>query len=71
VPCGDVGTLSRPASDPRCSRGVVGGIGAEGWAELPVVDVLEVHDGLITAWRDYFDLATLQHNLDRVGQSLG
>ena len=43
----------------------------EGWAELPVVGVLEVHDGLITAWRDYFDLATLQSNLAQVGQSLG
>ena len=42
-----------------------------GWAELPVVGVLEVHDGLITAWRDYFDLATLQRNLAQVGQSLG
>jgi limonene-1,2-epoxide hydrolase len=42
-----------------------------GWAELPVVGVLEVQDGLITAWRDYFDLATLQHNLAQVGQSLG
>ena len=42
-----------------------------GWAELPVVGVLEVHDGLITAWRDYFDLATLEQNLARVGQSLG
>ena len=42
-----------------------------GWAELPVVGVLEVHDGLITAWRDYFDLATLQSNLAQVGQSLG
>lgn len=33
---------------------------ANGWAELPVVGVLEVHDGRITAWREYFDLATIQ-----------
>jgi len=30
-----------------------------GWAELPVTGVFEVHDGLITAWRDYFDLNTI------------
>jgi limonene-1,2-epoxide hydrolase len=29
-----------------------------GWRELPVNSVFEVHDGLITAWRDYFDLLT-------------
>lgn len=29
------------------------------WAELPVVGVIEVEDGLIRVWRDYFDLATL------------
>lgn len=28
-----------------------------GWRELPVNSVFEVHDGLITVWRDYFDLA--------------
>ncbi|MCU0260502.1 MAG: nuclear transport factor 2 family protein [Ilumatobacteraceae bacterium] len=29
-----------------------------GWRELPVNSVFEVHDGVITVWRDYFDLAT-------------
>lgn len=29
-----------------------------GWRELPVTGVFEVHDGLITVWRDYFDLVT-------------
>ncbi len=29
------------------------------WVELPVNGVWEVHDGLITLWRDYFDLGTL------------
>jgi limonene-1,2-epoxide hydrolase len=29
-----------------------------GWQELPVNSVFEVHDGKITVWRDYFDLAT-------------
>jgi limonene-1,2-epoxide hydrolase len=29
-----------------------------GWRELPVNSVFEVHDGLITVWRDYFDLTT-------------
>ena len=31
---------------------------AHGWRELPVNSVFEVRDGKITAWRDYFDLAT-------------
>lgn len=29
-----------------------------GWRELPVNSVFEVHDGLITVWREYFDGAT-------------
>ena len=29
------------------------------WADLPVAGVFEVHDGLITLWRDYFDLPTI------------
>jgi limonene-1,2-epoxide hydrolase len=32
---------------------------ATGWVELPVTGVFEVHDGRITTWRDYFDLATI------------
>ena len=32
---------------------------ATGWVELPVAGVFEVHDGLITLYRDYFDLATI------------
>lgn len=28
-----------------------------GWRELQVNSVFEVHDGKITVWRDYFDLA--------------
>jgi limonene-1,2-epoxide hydrolase len=31
-----------------------------GWAELPVVGVWEVREGRIAAWRDYFDLRTLE-----------
>lgn len=30
----------------------------DGWRELPVNSVFEVHSGKITVWRDYFDLAT-------------
>lgn len=30
-----------------------------GWVELPVTGVFEVHGGLITLWRDYFDAATI------------
>lgn len=29
-----------------------------GWVELPVTGVWEVHNGKITLWRDYFDLAS-------------
>jgi limonene-1,2-epoxide hydrolase len=29
-----------------------------GWRDLPVNSVFEVHNGKITVWRDYFDLAT-------------
>ena len=32
---------------------------ADKWVELPVTGVFEVHDGLITYWRDYFDVATI------------
>jgi len=31
----------------------------DGWVELPVTGVFEVHDGQITVWRDYFDAATI------------
>ena len=29
-----------------------------GWRDLPVNSAFEVHDGRITVWRDYFDLAS-------------
>ena len=29
------------------------------WVELPVTGVFEVKDGLITVWRDYFDMPTI------------
>lgn len=32
---------------------------ADKWVELPVTGVFEVHNGLITYWRDYFDAATI------------
>jgi limonene-1,2-epoxide hydrolase len=32
--------------------------------ELPVMGTFEVHDGKITAWRDYFDLATYMNQLN-------
>lgn len=35
----------------------------EKWVELPVTGVFEVHDGLITYWRDYFDAATIMSQL--------
>jgi limonene-1,2-epoxide hydrolase len=35
----------------------------KGWTELPVTGVFEVHDGLITKWRDYFDFATIERGI--------
>ena len=34
-------------------------IGEDRTFSLPVMGICEVHDGLITAWRDYFDLSGL------------
>ncbi len=34
-----------------------------GWVEMPVTGVWEVHDGLITLWRDYFDQPTYRNQL--------
>jgi limonene-1,2-epoxide hydrolase len=33
------------------------------WVELPVTGVYEVNDGLITYWRDYFDVATIMSQM--------
>lgn len=33
------------------------------WIELPVTGVWEVRDGLITLWRDYFDLDTYRRQM--------
>jgi len=38
-----------------------------GWVEIPVIGVWEVVDGLITLWRDYFDLATFRSQLTPAG----
>ena len=35
----------------------------DGWLELPVAGVFEITDGLITLWRDYFDMATYQRQM--------
>ena len=41
-----------------------------GWLELPVAGVFEVDDdGLITLWRDYFDLASYQRQLGELTAS--
>ena len=34
-----------------------------GWVEMPCAGIFEVHDGRITLWRDYFDLATYRAQL--------
>ncbi|MDX1649353.1 MAG: limonene-1,2-epoxide hydrolase family protein [Myxococcota bacterium] len=33
------------------------------WVELPVMGSFELRDGLIVAWRDYFDLSQFQRQL--------
>lgn len=38
-----------------------------GWAELPVAGVFEVRGGRIVAWRDYFDLATIEKGFAQHG----
>ncbi len=36
----------------------------DGWLEMPVAGVFEIDDaGLISLWRDYFDLATYQRQM--------
>ncbi len=42
-----------------------------GWVEIPVVGVWEVVDGLITLWRDYFDLATFRSQMVTVAATAG
>jgi limonene-1,2-epoxide hydrolase len=40
---------------------------AGGWVELPVVGIFEVgDDGLITLWRDYFDMGAYQRQVAAV-----
>jgi len=34
-----------------------------GWFELPVTGVMEVENGRITYWRDYFDMAAIQDDV--------
>ena len=38
-----------------------------GWLEMPCAGVFEVHDGLITLWRDYFDLPTYKNQMEALG----
>jgi len=33
------------------------------WIEIAVTGVWEVHDGVISLWRDYFDLAAFQRQM--------
>ena len=33
------------------------------WIELPVTAAMEVHDGRITVWHEYFDLATIMQQM--------
>jgi limonene-1,2-epoxide hydrolase len=40
----------------------------QGWFELPVTGVFEVHDGKITWWREYFDRATVVEGMTKLLQ---
>lgn len=37
-----------------------------GWFELPVTGVMEIENGRITYWREYFDLAVIQDDIARL-----
>ena len=37
-----------------------------GWFELPVTGVMEVENGKITYWREYFDMAVIQSDLAKL-----
>ncbi len=39
---------------------------AQGWFELPVTGVFEVHDGKISYWREYFDMQTIQQAMQQL-----
>ncbi|MGY9072702.1 MAG: limonene-1,2-epoxide hydrolase family protein [Acidimicrobiales bacterium] len=42
----------------------------EGWLELPLVGIFEVNkDGLITLWRDYFDMGSYQTQMAKLTSS--
>jgi limonene-1,2-epoxide hydrolase len=43
----------------RVDRFEIGG----SWADLPVMGVFVLRDGLIAEWRDYFDLQTIMNQL--------
>ena len=47
----------------RTDRFKVGGK----WVELPVMGTFELRDGLITAWRDYFDMQQFTKQLPAAG----
>jgi limonene-1,2-epoxide hydrolase len=41
-------------------------LAGHGWFELPVTGVMEVENGRITYWRDYFDMAAIQDDLAKM-----
>ncbi len=38
----------------------------QGWFELPVTGVFEVHDGRIRYWREYFDVGTIRDAMEKL-----
>ena len=37
-----------------------------GWFELPVTGVMEVENGKIAYWREYFDMAVIQSDIEKL-----
>ena len=42
-----------------------------GWFELPVTGVMEVENGKIVYWREYFDMAVIQDDIEKLMATLG
>ncbi|MEM7094558.1 MAG: limonene-1,2-epoxide hydrolase family protein [Actinomycetota bacterium] len=63
-PCSSQYEVGNVVFNERLDRFKVG----SGWLELPVAGIFHVgDDGLITLWRDYFDLSTYMRQMKELG----
>lgn len=63
-PCSSQYEVGNVVFNERLDRFKIG----EGWLELPVAGIFHVgDDGLITLWRDYFDLNTYMTQMKELG----